>query len=276
MFKKIFFTLLAVFFLSGNTKAAFITNVDDGSFEFRLDITHWGSHVNYAKLDLFIQDFPRLNEAMIFDDISITHIGQKFVLTQADENFSEAKTFLTNGLPEWIIVSLTTPTRTAFVEATEPDALFGDSSGDSGIDLIGSSIQSIELQVGDLVFIYGSDPNKGPYTQIAVQGLVTVNATIAKEFDLTVAKSGTGKGTVTSSPPGIDCGDVCTMCCGVGTTVTLTAVPDEESIFSGWAGCDTFYEKTCTVEMTRDKEVTAKFGFHTETMPWIPLLLLDD
>jgi hypothetical protein len=103
-----------------------MTNVDDGRFEFRLDIKHVGSYVNYSKLDLFFQDFARLNEAIVFDEITITSVGQMFALTKSDENFSASTAFLTNGLPDWIIVSLTTPTRNSNVEGTEPDALFGD------------------------------------------------------------------------------------------------------------------------------------------------------
>jgi PKD repeat protein len=165
---------LALILFTGNVKAAFMTNVDDGSFEFRLDIKHVGSYVNYSKLDMVFQDFARLNEAIVFDEIMITSIGQMFVLTESDGNFSASTAFLTNGLPDWIIVSLTTPTRNSYVEGTEPDALFGDPSGSNGIDFAGWSIESIKLLITDLVFIYGFDPLQGAYTNIAVQGLVTV------------------------------------------------------------------------------------------------------
>jgi len=174
MVKTISFLFLALILFTGNAKAAFMTNVDDGSFEFRLDIRHMGSYVTYSKLDLFFQDFAGLNEAIVFDDITITSIGQMFVLTESDGNFSASTAFLTNGLPDWIIVSLTTPTRDSYIEGTEPDALFGDPSGDSGIDFAGWSIKSIKLLVTDLVFIYGFDPSQGAYTNIAVQGVVTI------------------------------------------------------------------------------------------------------
>ena len=174
MVKTISFLFLALILFTGNAKAAFMTNVDDGSFEFRLDIRHMGSYVTYSKLDLFFQDFARLNEAIVFDDITITSIGQMFVLTESDGNFSASTAFLTNGLPDWIIVSLTTPTRISYIEGTEPDALFGDPSGSSGIDFAGWSIKSIKLLVTDLVFIYGFDPSQGAYTNIAVQGVVTI------------------------------------------------------------------------------------------------------
>ena len=74
-----------------------------------------------------------------------------------------------------IIVLVTTSNRISYSKGTEPDALFGDPSGDSGIDFAGWSIKSIKLLVTDLVLIYGFDPSQGAYTNIAVQGIVTIN-----------------------------------------------------------------------------------------------------
>ena len=188
MAKIITILILAFILFAGNAKAAFITNVDVGSFEFRLGIRHSGSYVNYAKLDLLFQDFARLNTAKVFDDLTINFIGQNYVLKETNEYFNEATAFLTSGLPDWIIASLTTPTRNSSIEGTEPDALFGDPSGSAGIDFVGLSIESIELRVTDLVFIYGFDPAKGAYTNIAVQAVVTINALpIAKRQSATPA-----------------------------------------------------------------------------------------
>jgi len=174
MFKIISLTLFSLFFFTCNVKAAFMTNVSNGSFEFRLDIKYVGSYVAYSKLTMLFQDFARLNQAIVFDDITITSIGQTFLLSKSDVNFAPSAEFLTNGYPDWIVVSLTTPTRISPIESTEPDALFGDASGSSGIDFAGWYIESIELLVTDLVFIYGFDSG-GAYTNIAVQGIVTIN-----------------------------------------------------------------------------------------------------
>jgi hypothetical protein len=237
-----------------------------GKFNFGLFIYHYGQYVRYAKLDLFLEDFPKLNKAIIFDDITIVSIGQKCFFSKTDDGFSDATAFLTDGLPEWIVVSLGTPTRTEFVEATEPDALLGDPSGSSGIDLAGSSIESVVLEVGILDFKDGFDYARGPYTIITVAGQVTVETKAPEDFDLTIVKSGSGKGAVTSSPSGIDCGDACTESYGSEVSVTLTATPENSSVFTGWTGCDTISEKTCKVEMTEDKRVTAAFE---EEFPWV-------
>lgn len=54
-------------------------------------------------------------------------------------------------------------------------------------------------------------------------------------YDLTINKTGNGDGTVTGSPAGIDCGAVCTAFFPENTAVDLTAVPDANSLFTGWS-----------------------------------------
>ena len=53
---------------------------------------------------------------------------------------------------------------------------------------------------------------------------------------LSVAKGGSGSGSVTSSPAGITCGATCTANFATGTPVTLTASPAGGSTFAGWSG----------------------------------------
>lgn len=53
---------------------------------------------------------------------------------------------------------------------------------------------------------------------------------------LTVVKTGTGTGVVSSTPAGIDCGEKCTATFSPNTTVTLTAKANTDSLFSGWNG----------------------------------------
>jgi virginiamycin B lyase len=77
-------------------------------------------------------------------------------------------------------------------------------------------------------------------------------------FPLTVQKSGTGIGTVISSPAGIDCGLTCVAT--LGGTVTLTATPGPNSSFKGWSGCGSVVANQCTVTMSSAKSVTASFS----------------
>lgn len=76
---------------------------------------------------------------------------------------------------------------------------------------------------------------------------------------LTVAKTGTGAGTVTSNPLGIACGIHCVKQYVDTTVVTLTPVPDSGSSFVGWTGCDAVSGSLCGITMTWDATITASF-----------------
>ena len=88
----------------------------------------------------------------------------------------------------------------------------------------------------------------------------TVTATFTTSpvnYTLTVAKAGTGSGTVTGS--GITCGVTCSTIVVSGTSITLTAAPAAGSSFTSWTNCDTPSGTTCTMAMTASKTVTATF-----------------
>ena len=74
---------------------------------------------------------------------------------------------------------------------------------------------------------------------------------------LTVTRTGSGSGSVTSSPSGIDCGDTCSAPFAA-VPVTLTATPAAGSTFVGWSG-DCSGAGTCTVTPSTDHTVTATF-----------------
>jgi Divergent InlB B-repeat domain/Collagen triple helix repeat (20 copies) len=78
------------------------------------------------------------------------------------------------------------------------------------------------------------------------------------EFPLTVAKTGSGSGTVTSSPSGIDCGETCTAEFEEGAEVTLSATPAAGSTFAGWSGACTGTGE-CKVTLAAAQEVKAEF-----------------
>src|SRR4051794_31580499 len=82
---------------------------------------------------------------------------------------------------------------------------------------------------------------------------------------LTVSKSGTGTGSLASTPSGIACGTVCSASYPSGGTVTLTAAAAGGSTFSGWSG-DCTGTGTCTVTMDADHAVTASFQLVRPTL----------
>ena len=57
---------------------------------------------------------------------------------------------------------------------------------------------------------------------------------------LTVLKAGTGNGTVTSSPGGINCGPTCTGSFTYNSYVVLMAVALPGNTFTGWSGSGLF------------------------------------
>ncbi len=89
---------------------------------------------------------------------------------------------------------------------------------------------------------------------------VTADFSLIPQFDLTVSKSGTGAGTVTSAPAGINCGATCTAPFDDATVVTLTAAAAAGSTFDGWSGGGCTGTGTCAVTLTAATTVTADFS----------------
>jgi hypothetical protein len=77
-------------------------------------------------------------------------------------------------------------------------------------------------------------------------GSVTVNANMSctatfspqssQAFTLVVSTTGTGAGTITSNPVGLNCGSTCSAVYNSGTIVALVATPAPGSTFTGWSG----------------------------------------
>jgi hypothetical protein len=94
-------------------------------------------------------------------------------------------------------------------------------------------------------------------------GTATSASSFTVRVALTVSKThgllGLSDGTVTSSPVGINCGGTCSALYNTGAVVTLTATPQFLSLFGGWDGCDAVNGTSCTVTMSRAKDVVAHF-----------------
>ena len=79
-------------------------------------------------------------------------------------------------------------------------------------------------------------------------------------FTLAVGKAGTGAGTVTSDPAGINCDAACAYTYPAGKAVTLTATPAAGSTFSGWSGGGCGGTDTCTLVGNTPVTTTASFA----------------
>jgi hypothetical protein len=91
----------------------------------------------------------------------------------------------------------------------------------------------------------------------------TFNEAVApNEFPLSVSKAGTGSGTVTSSPAGINCGSTCSAEFEEGEVVSLSTTPASGSTFAGWSGACTG-TGACEVTITEAASVTATFNLQS-------------
>lgn len=100
------------------------------------------------------------------------------------------------------------------------------------------------------------------YTARTVTATVvtTGSSTGTGRYALTVNKSGSGSGTVTSGDGGINCGSTCLHSYAGGTMVTLTATPASGSTFAGFTGGGCSGTGTCTVTTRSAQFVTATFN----------------
>ena len=84
-------------------------------------------------------------------------------------------------------------------------------------------------------------------------------------YTLTTTRTGNGAGSITSTPAAITCGATCSATYNAGTTVTLTAAADPNSIFTGWSGACTG-TGTCSMTMNAAKTAAATFTLRTFTI----------
>jgi len=77
------------------------------------------------------------------------------------------------------------------------------------------------------------------------------SAASAGDYTLTLTETGTGTGSVTTSPSGTTFAS--------GTSVTLTAIANAGSTFTGWSGACSGTSRTCRVTMSSNESVGATF-----------------
>jgi hypothetical protein len=123
-------------------------------------------------------------------------------------------------------------------------------------------------QAGTVFSGWGGDcaGTVGDQCVVTMDGARFVTAAFTGSFTLTVVKTGTGTGIVTSVPPPIDCLLVCAAQFPPGTVVDLFAEATGTSVFAGWSGSGCSGTGTCTVVMDQDRTVTADFQLVTHTL----------
>ena len=91
-----------------------------------------------------------------------------------------------------------------------------------------------------------------------------------QQFAVTISKTGTGGGTVTSADGSINCGSTCTASYWDEEPITLNATPAAGSVFIGWRNCDLSYGLSCTLTVTQTRTVSAIFN-HPAALQFVPV-----
>ena len=99
-----------------------------------------------------------------------------------------------------------------------------------------------------------------------------LGAASSSSVTLTVARSGTGSGTVSSTSGSINCGNTCSASLSTGTLVTLSATPASGSLFSGWSGACSG-TGTCQLTLNMTQSVTATFNANLPVVEFYNILL---
>jgi hypothetical protein len=103
---------------------------------------------------------------------------------------------------------------------------------------------------------------------ITLTSNITCTATFhAQTLGLHLTKTGSGTGTVLSTPSGIDCGSDCSEAFRDGATITLTAKAARGSTFKGWSGGGCSGTSKCAIVVSGSTSVTALFETHEEEHP---------
>ena len=140
--------------------------------------------------------------------------------------------------------------------------------GGSGAGGIGASGDvawgsvSIPITAGQhtLVWSYEKDDSTATGEDAAwIDRLVMPLAGLA-QATLSVTRNGSGSGSVTSSPAGIDCGATCSASFSGAPVVTLTAASASGAYFAGWSGCTSVTTTTCQVSVDAARSVSATFS----------------
>jgi len=108
-------------------------------------------------------------------------------------------------------------------------------------------------------------PVSAPNPVFGIDG--TLNIVVPTTYQLTVVYSGSGSGSVNSSPAGINCiSSACSPASfSAGSSVSIVATPDQNSSFAGWSGCDSTSTTnvagdTCAIAMNAANTVTTTFN----------------
>ena len=237
-----------------------------GQDRLNMDSHGGGLSMDSARGYLFVVD-DNNNRVMVFkNDIS----GPRFTLKVEEAYFPSGAT-LDFGVPGTsMMFTIENPGNADLVLGGSPmvnvsgedAASFVVTQPTSPVAPAGSATFTIEFAPvypglnSATISIDSNDTGNTPFT-------LDLTGNVSTAFALTIAKEGTGSGTVTSSPDGIACGDTCTYDFAESALITLTATAASGSVFTGWTGGGCTGTDTCQVSLDDALTVTANFAEQT-------------
>lgn len=205
-------------------------------------------------------NFDLNNPGIVWDILVATHeIGHNFDSPHTHDYCN------VGGVAEPVDQCYRSACSTGGVLPCEPGSGIGDGCGTimSYCHLLNGGYANISLTFG-LNHPHGVAPERVPAlmrSHVVNQAQLFPSCIVQQSAGdpiLTVSKTGSGEGLVTSNPTGINCGSDCSNDYPLGTQVTLEATPLGDAVFSGWGGACSG-TSTCQVNMTADREVSAIF-----------------
>jgi YVTN family beta-propeller protein len=166
--------------------------------------------------------------------VAVTPDGRTcYVANGADSSVSIVDTS-TNQVTATILAGFATPAGIAI--SPDGSRAYVANSGNNSVSVVRTVDAGLDATIpvgaGPLGIAVSPDGKQAYVSEGAGNSVGQIGGT----FTLTLAKTGTGIGRVTSTPEGIDCGGNCLASFTAGTTVTLVALPNGGSTFSGWSG----------------------------------------
>jgi len=123
----------------------------------------------------------------------------------------------------------------------------------------GNNDSSNQLVTGDVFAVRTSAGNLAKVKVVSYGYDLQLQWVTYKAYKLEIQKAGAGKGSVKSSPGGLDCGSKCTAYFLAGGNVGITVSPDEGSSFDGFDFSCTG-TGSCSIPMNNNRALKVTFG----------------